>query len=57
VVSDELDDLRGCDRVIVMFKGRTVAEHPRGWADAELVAAMEGVTMGDGTMGEGNSGR
>jgi len=44
VVSDELDDLRGCDRVLVMFKGRTVGEYPRGWADAELVAAMEGVS-------------
>jgi simple sugar transport system ATP-binding protein len=44
VVSDELDDLRTCDRVVVMFKGRTVAEYRRGgWADAELVAAMEGV--------------
>jgi simple sugar transport system ATP-binding protein len=44
VVSDELDDLRTCDRVVVMFKGRTVGEYRRGaWADAELVAAMEGV--------------
>jgi ABC-type sugar transport system ATPase subunit len=43
-VSDELDDLRACDRVVVMFKGRAVAEYTRGWADAELVAAMEGVS-------------
>ncbi|WP_214409463.1 sugar ABC transporter ATP-binding protein [Sphaerisporangium fuscum] len=43
LVSDELDDLRICDRVLVMFHGRVVKEVPRGWADAELVAVMEGV--------------
>ncbi|MDQ7909559.1 sugar ABC transporter ATP-binding protein [Phytohabitans sp. ZYX-F-186] len=43
VVSDELDDLRSCDRVLVMFHGRVVREVPRGWADADLVAAVEGV--------------
>ncbi|WP_248958057.1 sugar ABC transporter ATP-binding protein [Sphaerisporangium perillae] len=43
LVSDELDDLRICDRVVVMFHGRVVKEVPRGWADAELVAVMEGV--------------
>jgi simple sugar transport system ATP-binding protein len=43
IVSDELDDLRVCDRVVVMFKGRVTAEFPRGWSDADLVAAMEGV--------------
>jgi simple sugar transport system ATP-binding protein len=43
VVSDELDDLRVCDRVVVMFHGRTVAEFDRGWQDEHLVAAMEGV--------------
>ncbi|MFI7604627.1 sugar ABC transporter ATP-binding protein [Micromonospora sp. NPDC049366] len=43
IVSDELDDLRSCDRVLVMFHGRTVREVPRGWTDAELVAAVEGV--------------
>ena len=43
VVSDELDDLRSCDRVLVMFHGRVVREMPRGWADADLVAAVEGV--------------
>ena len=45
VVSDELDDLRICDRVLVMFQGRVVAEKPRGWTDNELVAAMEGVDL------------
>ena len=28
IVSDELDDLRICDRVLVMFQGRVVAEMP-----------------------------
>jgi len=44
LVSDELDDLRSCDRVVVMFRGRVAATHDRGWTDAELVASMEGVT-------------
>ncbi|WP_367318733.1 sugar ABC transporter ATP-binding protein [Streptomyces sp. HUAS ZL42] len=43
IVSDELDDLKACDRVVVMFHGRTVAEFARGWKDEHLVAAMEGV--------------
>jgi simple sugar transport system ATP-binding protein len=43
VASDEVDDLRLCDRVLVMFQGRVVSELPRGWHDHELVAAMEGV--------------
>ncbi|MCC9306543.1 sugar ABC transporter ATP-binding protein [Kitasatospora sp. RB6PN24] len=43
IVSDELDDLRVCDRVLAMFHGRIVAEFPAGWRDEQLVAAMEGV--------------
>ncbi|MDH2427710.1 sugar ABC transporter ATP-binding protein [Sphaerisporangium sp. TRM90804] len=43
LVSDELDDLRICDRVLVMFHGQVVKEVPRGWSDADLVAVMEGV--------------
>lgn len=43
VVSDELDDLRACDRVLVMFRGRVVRELDAGWDDNEMVAAMEGV--------------
>ncbi|MFD7711581.1 sugar ABC transporter ATP-binding protein [Streptomyces sp. NPDC059785] len=43
IVSDELDDLRACDRVLVMFHGRAVAEFGPGWQDEQLVAAMEGV--------------
>ncbi|MEU6717568.1 sugar ABC transporter ATP-binding protein [Nonomuraea sp. NPDC046802] len=43
VVSDELADLRICDRVLVMFHGRVVKDMPRGWTDHELVAVMEGI--------------
>jgi simple sugar transport system ATP-binding protein len=45
VVSDELDDLRACDRVLVMFQGRIVRAVDRGWADQDMVAAMEGVDL------------
>ncbi|WP_330285645.1 sugar ABC transporter ATP-binding protein [Streptomyces sp. NBC_00576] len=44
IVSDELDDLKICDRVVVMFHGRVVAEFDRGWKDEIVVAAIEGVT-------------
>ncbi|MET9908292.1 sugar ABC transporter ATP-binding protein [Streptomyces sp. NPDC006476] len=46
VVSDELDDLRRCDRVLVLFHGRVVAEHSAGWRDHELIASIEGVDHG-----------
>jgi len=42
VVSDELDELSYCDRVLVMFDGR-VTEEFSSWHERELVAAMEGV--------------
>ena len=42
VVSDELDELSHCDRVLVMFDGRVTAELST-WHERELVAAMEGV--------------
>ena len=45
IASDELDDLRMCDRVLVMFKGHVVAEMASGWHDHDLVAAMEGVDL------------
>ncbi|MFC4533150.1 sugar ABC transporter ATP-binding protein [Sphaerisporangium dianthi] len=45
IASDELDDLRLCDRVLVMFHGRVVAELAAGWHDHEMVAAMEGVDL------------
>ncbi|MEU1349406.1 sugar ABC transporter ATP-binding protein [Streptomyces sp. NPDC005786] len=43
IISDELEDLRVCDRVLALFHGRVVATFASGWADGELVAAMEGV--------------
>ncbi|UUN25945.1 sugar ABC transporter ATP-binding protein [Streptomyces sp. FIT100] len=43
IISDELDDLRVCDRVLALFHGRVVATYGTGWTDRELVAAMEGV--------------
>ncbi|MFD9428619.1 MULTISPECIES: sugar ABC transporter ATP-binding protein [unclassified Streptomyces] len=43
IISDELDDLRVCDRVLALFHGRVVASFASGWTDGELVAAMEGV--------------
>ncbi|WP_035839800.1 sugar ABC transporter ATP-binding protein [Kitasatospora azatica] len=53
IVSDELDDLRACDRVLAMFHGRIVAEFPSGWRDEQLVAAVEG--MAEPTKTEGPS--
>jgi simple sugar transport system ATP-binding protein len=47
VASDELDDLRTCDRVVVLFQGRTVGEFTAGWSDRELIAAMEGVEINE----------
>jgi len=42
--TDELDDLVYCDRVLVMVRGRIVAELPGGDLDrAALIAAIEGV--------------
>jgi len=46
VVSDELADLRTCDRVLVMVNGSLAAEYTVGWTDEELVASIEGVSTG-----------
>ena len=43
IVSDELDDLRPCDRVLVMLHGAVSAEFARGWNDSDIVAATEGI--------------
>ncbi len=45
VVSGELDDLRTCDRVLVMFRGRVAAEFNAGWEDHDLIASVEGVSL------------
>jgi simple sugar transport system ATP-binding protein len=44
VVSDEVDELGICDRVLVMHRGRITAEFGPERSDDELVAAMEGMT-------------
>ncbi len=43
VVSGEIEDLRVCDRVLVMRHGGVVAEHKAGWSDNDLVASIEGI--------------
>jgi simple sugar transport system ATP-binding protein len=47
IVSDELDDLRPCDRVLVLRAGSLVAEHEAGWSVGDLVADIEGVRADD----------
>lgn len=47
IVSDELDDLRPCDRVLVLRAGTLVAEHEAGWSVSDLVADIEGVGADD----------
>jgi simple sugar transport system ATP-binding protein len=46
IVTDDLDELNICDRVLVVFKGRITAEYGSEWRDEEIVAAIEGVTVG-----------
>ena len=43
IVSDELDELRNCQRVLVVFKGRIVRTFGHDWSERELIAAIEGV--------------
>ena len=43
VVSGEMEDLRSCDRVLVMRHGAIVAEHAAGWTDNALVLSIEGI--------------
>ena len=42
IVSDDLDELVICSRVLVLFKGRLLAEFGSDRRDEELVAAIEG---------------
>jgi simple sugar transport system ATP-binding protein len=46
IISDELDELSVCDRVLVIFKGRLTAEFTIGWPSEALVAAVEGIEHG-----------
>ena len=43
LVSDEIDELAICDRVLVMFGGTIVREFTGVWQEQEMVAAMEGL--------------
>jgi simple sugar transport system ATP-binding protein len=43
VVSDEVEELRNCHRVLVVFQGRIVKEFGSDWSERDLVAAIEGV--------------
>ena len=40
---DDVEDLRLCDRVLVMLGGSVVSELNAGWSEAQLIALMEGV--------------
>jgi simple sugar transport system ATP-binding protein len=43
LVSDDLDELVICDRLLVIFKGRLISEFGADWRDQDVVAAIEGV--------------
>jgi simple sugar transport system ATP-binding protein len=43
IVSDELDELHNCQRVLVIFKGQIVKEFGSDWSERALIAAIEGV--------------
>ena len=43
LVSDEIDELAICDRVLVIFAGKIVREFTGTWREHEMVAAMEGL--------------
>lgn len=49
IVTDDIEDLRCCDRVIVMFRGAITRELPAGWVENDLIAAIEGVGIQGGT--------
>ena len=48
MVTDDVDDLRRCDRVVVMFRGEAVREMAAGWLESDLIAAIEGIEVGQG---------
>ncbi len=43
VISDEVDELRTCDRTLVIFKGRLTRSFGSAWSERDLIASMEGV--------------
>jgi simple sugar transport system ATP-binding protein len=52
LVSDDEEDLRVCDRIIVMFQGRIAREMDSNWDAKDLVMAMEGWTHEAGKEAE-----
>jgi simple sugar transport system ATP-binding protein len=43
LISDEIDELRVCNRIAVIFKGRLVKEFGADWTEGDLIASIEGV--------------
>jgi simple sugar transport system ATP-binding protein len=43
IVSDDLDELIVCNRVLVLFRGKLQVELGAPWQDEQLVAAIEGL--------------
>jgi simple sugar transport system ATP-binding protein len=43
IVTDEIEDLRRCDRLLAMYRGRIVREFTAGWPEADLIGAIEGI--------------
>jgi simple sugar transport system ATP-binding protein len=43
IVSDDLDELVACERILVVFKGEVVSSFGSDWREKDLVAAIEGV--------------
>jgi simple sugar transport system ATP-binding protein len=43
LASGEIEDLRLCDRVLVMHHGKLTAEFASGWDEHAMIAAIEGV--------------
>ena len=48
VISDDLDELAICERVMVMFHGRVTAEFGADRSDHAIVAAIEGLSLAGG---------
>jgi simple sugar transport system ATP-binding protein len=44
LASGEIEDLRLCDRVLVMHHGKLTAEFASGWDEHAMIAAIEGVS-------------
>jgi simple sugar transport system ATP-binding protein len=44
IVSDDLDELAICNRLLVLFKGEMIREFGADWAEEEVVAAIEGLS-------------